>query len=137
MRASNTRLHHRGSSYDELKAQIQARVLEALLRALLGARGAVERVDLGTPLSNNFFLGNSYGEAYRLDHSAAHFGAPWLRPSTPIRGLYLTGQDIMCDSVAGAAASALLSASCLEWGVPIQQAIMLIVAAAATAAAYR
>ena len=32
-------------------------------------RERVAYVDLGTPLSNNFFLGTAYGEAYGIEHS--------------------------------------------------------------------
>lgn len=67
-------------------------------------------------------------QIYGLAQSAEKFAKPWLRPKTPIKGLYLTGQDVACDGIIGAAASAFATASCIDWRVLVQNAGVLAVA---------
>ena len=114
-RADSDRVHHRGAAYDAFKARLQERMLAEVLGQLPPAvAAAVRHVSLGTPLSNNTFLGTSWGEAYGLEHSARRFNQPFLRPSTPVGGLLLTGQDVLTDGVAGGALAAFLTASALD-----------------------
>ena len=62
----------------------------------------MEYIDLGTPVTNDFYLGTSRGEVYGLAHSPARFEQSWMRPRTPIPNLYLTGQDVLSAGIAGA-----------------------------------
>ena len=52
-------------------------------------------MELGTPVSNNYYLDAPRGEIYGLDHTAKRFGsaevAMHLRPDSGIPGLLLTG----------------------------------------------
>lgn len=60
----------------------------------------VEYFDVGTPLSNKYYLGFQHGEMYGLDHNMARFlpqTSIQLRPKTDIPGLYLTGNQ--CSSI--------------------------------------
>jgi len=56
-------------------------------------------MDIGSPLSNSFYLGSPKGEIYGLDHTVKRFGSPeilmHLRPETEITGLVLTGKYIL------------------------------------------
>ena len=108
-------------------------MLDAVLRVMPSIRKHIAHVSLGSPLSSNHFLGTAWGESYGLEHTARRFNATFLRPATPIPGLYLTGQDVVCDGVAGGAASAFLTASAIDWRVPLQNAGCLLAAMAATA----
>ena len=74
----------------------------------------------GTPLSNNFFLGTHWGEAYGLAHTIERFEQTWLRPTTPIPGLMLTGQDVIVDGVAGGAIAGFATACCIDPLVALQ-----------------
>lgn len=58
----------------------------------------VEYFDVGTPLSNKYYLGFQHGEMYGLDHNMARFlpeASIHLRPKTDIPGLYLTGESLL------------------------------------------
>ena len=57
----------------ELKAKLTARLLEALYQQLPQAEGHVSFCELGTPLSNNTFLGATRGEVYGVPHTPARF----------------------------------------------------------------
>ena len=113
------RVHHRGPAYDQFKQRMQERMLAKVVELLPEIQGHVKHVTLGSPLSNNFYLGTSWGEAYGLEHTAKRFNAPYLRQTTPIPGLYLSGQDTMTDGVAGAAIAAVLTASQVDVRVPL------------------
>ena len=104
----------RGPEYEGLKAQLQERLLDAALRHVpqVGL-GRIAHAELSTPLSTRHFAGYARGEIYGLDHTPARFRQPWLRPHTPIAGLFLTGQDIVTDGVAGALAGGVLAASAI------------------------
>ena len=51
------------------------------------------------------------GELYGLEHSPSRFRQRWLRPQTPVQGLFLTGQDITTVGLTGALFSGLLTCS--------------------------
>ncbi|GAA5525268.1 Phytoene desaturase (lycopene-forming) [Microbulbifer aestuariivivens] len=92
----------RGEDYEALKEQFSQRLLERLYETFPHLRGEIDYYELSTPLSTKHFCFYQRGEIYGLDHDPARFQQQWLRPQTRIRGLYLTGQDIMSCGVAGA-----------------------------------
>ena len=64
-----------------------------------------------TPLSTQHFVNYGKGELYGLDHSPSRFRQSFLKPSTPIKNFYLTGQDIVSAGIGGALFSGVLSAN--------------------------
>ena len=92
----------RGEDYDALKDYFTGRLLEHLYAKLPQLRGKIEYCELSTPLSTNFFNAYRKGEMYGLAHDPARFEQAWLCPKTSIRGLYLTGQDVLSCGVGGA-----------------------------------
>ncbi len=67
--------------------------------------------ELSTPLSTKHFSNYSHGEIYGLEHTPARFRLKWLRPQTPIKNLFLTGQDTLTVGVGGALFSGVITAS--------------------------
>jgi all-trans-retinol 13,14-reductase len=92
----------RGDDYEALKAQYGERLLEHLVAKLPQLRGRIAYQEVSTPLSMQWFNAAPRGELYGLDHDLARMNADWLRPRTPVPGLWLTGQDVMSCGVAGA-----------------------------------
>ena len=43
-----------------------------------------------------------FGEIYGLDHDLGRFEQKWLHPVSPVKHLYLTGQDVVTAGVGGA-----------------------------------
>ncbi len=91
----------RGDDYEAFKEQFSQRLLEVLYEQVPQLRGKVDFYELSTPLTTQHFCAYEKGEIYGLDHSPSRFRQPFLRPRTPIEGLYLTGQDIATCGVAG------------------------------------
>jgi all-trans-retinol 13,14-reductase len=99
---AGTTWHKRGSDYEALKARLQARLIEALYQQLPQLRGALAYAELSTPLSTSWFDQSSRGAIYGLDHDVRRFKQNWLHPVTPVKGLYLSGQDVLSAGVGGA-----------------------------------
>jgi all-trans-retinol 13,14-reductase len=106
-----TRWHKRGEDYDALKETLTKTLLELLYEHVPSTRGAVDVAELSTPLSTRNFTAHARGEIYGLEHTPARFRNPWLRPTTPIRGLMLTGADVATAGVSGALLGGVLCAS--------------------------
>lgn len=73
--------------------------------------GKIEHRELSTPLTTRHYMKYSQGEIYGIDHTPQRFRQAWLRPTTAIKGFYLSGQDIVTDGITGAMISGLLTAS--------------------------
>ena len=100
----------RGGDYDAFKGYFTDRLLEQLYAKLPQLRGKVDYCELSTPLSTDFFCFYRRGEMYGLAHNPERFEQDWLRPKTAVKGLYLTGQDVMSCGVGGAMMGGFLSA---------------------------
>jgi len=129
---TNERIKHRGTEYETMKKRLTHRLTEAVLAKLPQLRGRLTYVDLGTPLSNDYYLGTSWGEAYGLSHTPSRFAQYWLTPKTPLPNLYLSGQDIACDGVTGAVLSGLLTAGTIDKCVWLAEGPTLAAAAIQT-----
>jgi len=74
----------------------------------------VAKIEFGTPLTSKHYLGSPNGESYGLHVSMERYFdydlARCLVPTTPIKGLYLCGQDIFTPGWAGALKSGTLAA---------------------------
>lgn len=107
----NTSWKKRGVEYEELKASLSERLLDTLYKHAPRTRGKVDIAELSTPLTTRNFAAHPHGEIYGLQHTAHRFEQSWLRPRTPIEGLYLTGADVCSAGVVGALMGGLLCAS--------------------------
>jgi all-trans-retinol 13,14-reductase len=113
---AGTRWKHRPAEYDAFKARLADRMLEALYQQMPQLRGTVAFSEISTPLTTAHFAGYGRGELYGLDHTPTRFRQGFLKPATPIPGLYLTGQDIVTCGVSGALFGGVLTATTLLRG---------------------
>ncbi|MGY8945562.1 MAG: phytoene desaturase family protein [Flavobacteriales bacterium] len=108
-----TKWMKRGKDYDKLKEKITNRLLGHLYDQLPHLKGKVDCCELSSPLTTKNFVNYNKGELYGIDHTPTRFSQKFLRPKTPIKGLYLTGQDIVSAGVGGALFSGLITASAI------------------------
>jgi all-trans-retinol 13,14-reductase len=102
----------RGADYEALKQGFTDRLLEALFAQLPQLRGKVDRAELSTPLSTRHFASHPHGELYGLDHDPARYRVR-LRAQTPVKGLFLTGADLVSAGVAGGLVGGVLTAGAI------------------------
>lgn len=98
-------LKHRGAAYDLMKEGFSEKLLNSLYKQVpeLETNYDLEVSELGTGLSNNYYLGSAKGEVYGLEASTKRVNQTWLGHRTPVSGLYLSGQDSFLAGLAGAA----------------------------------
>jgi all-trans-retinol 13,14-reductase len=113
----------RGDDYDKLKENITNRLLEALFKQLPHLRDKVAYHELSSPLTTQHFVNYEKGEIYGLDHSPSRFRQRFLKPRTPIKNFYLTGQDIVSAGVGAALFSGVLTSSAMT-GANIMKKVM-------------
>jgi phytoene dehydrogenase-like protein len=70
-----------------------------------------EAPDLRSADDAKQFASHPHGELYGLSHNPARFAARELRVHTPVRGLYLTGADVVTAGVGGALMAGVLTAT--------------------------
>lgn len=108
-----TTWNQRGADYDAFKEKLTQRMLRELFRQMPQLEAALDFHELATPLSTEWFHLYDRGEIYGLDHDPARFRQDWLHPVTKLKGLYLTGQDVVSAGVGGALVGGVLSTSAM------------------------
>jgi all-trans-retinol 13,14-reductase len=122
-RWENSSWKKRGAEYDELKASLSERLLDVIYKHAPATRGKVEIAELSTPLSTQNFAAHPKGAIYGLNHDARRYEQRWLRPRTPIKGLFLTGADIVSAGVVGAMMGGLICSSAVLKGNVLGQVL--------------
>ena len=105
--------NQRGEGYEAYKQKITDTLLETLYQQMPQLRGTVDYAELSTPLSTEWFQLNDRGEIYGLDHDPDRFQQDWLHPVTPIKHLYMTGQDVVTCGIGGALMGGVLTTSAM------------------------
>ena len=107
----DTKWQKRGDDYLDFKRRVTERLLSILLKRLPQLRDRIHYTELSSPLSTVHFSNYQHGEIYGINHDPSRFRQTWLRTDTPIKNLYLTGQDIVTCGIGGALNSGVLTAA--------------------------
>lgn len=99
----------RGEDYEALKDKLAQRMLKVLYKHMPQLEDALDFYELATPLSTQWFHLYDRGEIYGLDHNPERFDQDWLHPQSPVKGLYMTGQDVVTAGVGGALIAGMLT----------------------------
>jgi all-trans-retinol 13,14-reductase len=105
--------NQRGADYEAIKEQTCKRLLAELFKHMPQLEAALDYYELSTPLSTQWFQLNDRGEIYGLDHDPDRFRQDWLHPVTPIKNLYMTGQDVVTAGVGGALMAGVLTTAAM------------------------
>ncbi len=110
-RWENTRWKRRGNEYDATKERLEERLLDELKRRAPPVAGNIGYTELSTPVTTRHFMNYGSGEIYGIASTPDRFMMRELGARTPIRGLYLTGQDAASLGVVGALYGGVIGAS--------------------------
>ncbi|APR81044.1 Carotenoid cis-trans isomerase [Minicystis rosea] len=104
----------RGEDYEAFKKRLADRLLAQILRHMPALAPMVAYTELSTPLSTEHFTRAAAGAIYGIEPTPERFQNRWLRPRTPIPGLFLSGSDMATAGVIGAMMGGVLSALSAE-----------------------
>ncbi|CAG0908731.1 unnamed protein product, partial [Darwinula stevensoni] len=80
-------LNHRGDRYEEIKKTIGHGLIDQACKLFPQMQDKIDLVVIGSPLSHNYYLGNTVGDIYGLHHNLERFKLEiqaLLRPETGI-----------------------------------------------------
>lgn len=113
-RWKDTKWRRRGEDYDAFKQRMTDAMLEVLFEHRPGLRPLLDHVELSTPLSTDLFCRPYKGAIYGLAGVPDRYANPWLRPESPVPGLYMSGSDVSTCGVVGAMMGGALAAVAME-----------------------
>ncbi|CAK4692530.1 unnamed protein product [Aphanomyces euteiches] len=109
------RVKHRGAEYEAMKEAWKERMLDAFLKEFPKiSRDSIEVAELGTALTNDYYLGTHRGAIYGLGHTPARYASDVVNPRTPIANLFLSGQDALNCGIVAATYSGFMTAAIVE-----------------------
>jgi len=104
----------RGESYAKFKQAVEARIFEQFEAYFPHLAKLVVFRELATPLSTVAITGHRKGAFYGLDVTPDRMLSDALRVKTPIKGLYLSGQDAASPGIPGALWGGVLCAGSID-----------------------
>jgi all-trans-retinol 13,14-reductase len=107
----------RSDSYRAFKALLERQLLAQFQARFPELAPCVRVVESSTPISLASYTGAEHGAMHGLQTTPRRFMTDALRPRTPIRGLYLAGQDVATPGVLGAAMGGMMAAASIEPGL--------------------
>jgi all-trans-retinol 13,14-reductase len=110
----------RGEAYDAKKKDLESRLLAQFLEHMPGLEKMVRYHELSTPVSTQHFTRPMLGSIYGIEPTPERFDNPWLRPKSPIDGLYFSGSEVATVGVVGAMMGGVLAAASAE-PLPVMQ----------------
>ena len=113
-RWKDQRWQHRGDSYEAFKGRLEKAILDHFLARMPALAPLVDHVELSTPVSTHHFVRPMAGSIYGIEPTPERFANPWIRPRSPVRGLYFAGSEVTTVGVVGALMGGLLAAVAAE-----------------------
>jgi all-trans-retinol 13,14-reductase len=108
---ADSRWKRRPAEYEALKQNLADRLRAELERHVPAIAGNIACAELSTPITTRHFMNYAHGEIYGVAATSARYLCRDLGARTPIRGLYLAGQDVAGLGVVGALFGGVISAS--------------------------
>ena len=102
---------YHSSAYEQFKARIADKLLNSVEKAVPGIREHIVRQELGTPLTNEFYVQATRGNVYGTEKNFWQTGPFAFGSKSEIEGLYLCGASILSHGVAGATYSGVQTAA--------------------------
>lgn len=104
----------RGDAYEALKTELKERVLKQFYKHMPQLEPMVAFSDVSTPVSTVHFTSAAKGAIYGIEPTPARFENRWLRPRTPVAGLFMSASDMASAGVMGAFVGGVLTALSMQ-----------------------
>ncbi|XP_004080644.1 putative all-trans-retinol 13,14-reductase [Oryzias latipes] len=110
----DTTVRKRGDEYNNYKMRFAKNLFDWACTLFPQIKDKLVFQDVATPLTNMHYLGSQRGAMYSAEHNLERFYAKAVvknRCNTPVKNLYISGQDVFSCGIAGALHGGLLCAS--------------------------
>ncbi len=104
----------RGDDYEAFKQRMTDRLLKQLFEKLPGLKDKLAFAELSTPITTDHFVRPTSGSIYGIEPTPARFGNRYLKPRSPVPGLFFAGSDVASVGVVGAMMGGALAAVAAE-----------------------
>ena len=101
----------RSPEYLDYKEKLTEKMLNSAERVIPGIRNHIVHKDLGTPLTNEYYINATEGSVYGTEKSLKHIGPFAFQSKSEIDNLFLCGASTMSHGVAGAGHSGVQTAA--------------------------
>lgn len=95
----------RSQEYLDFKERLTQKMVNGLEKAVPGISNHIVHKDLGTPITNEYYINTTEGNVYGTEKSLKHIGPFAFKAKSEIDNLYLCGASILSHGVAGASHS--------------------------------
>jgi len=101
----------RSKEYLEFKKRLEKKFLNNLEKVVPGISDKIVHKELGTPITNEYYINSTRGAVYGTEKSLKHIGPFSYKSKSEIENLYLCGASIISHGVAGAGYSGVETAA--------------------------
>ena len=101
----------RSKEYLQFKENLTRKMINGIEKVLPGVSNYIVHKELGTPITNEYYINTTKGNVYGTEKSLKHIGPFAFKPKSEIENLYLCGASILSHGVAGASHSGVDTAS--------------------------
>ena len=102
---------NKSPEYLAMKKRICEKMLNSLEKIIPGVSTKIVQMELGTPITNEFYINSTRGNAYGTEKTFGQSGPFSFPAKSEIENLYLCGASILAHGVAGAANSGVKTAA--------------------------
>ena len=95
----------RSQKYLDFKERLTQKMVNGLEKAVPGISNHIVHKNLGTPITNEYYINTTEGNVYGTEKSLRHIGPFAFKAKSEIKNLYLCGASILSHGVAGASHS--------------------------------
>ena len=100
----------RSREYLQFKDLLTEKMIKTLEKVLPDVRNHIVQKELGTPITNEYYINSTRGSVYGTEKKLTQIGPFSYRAKSEIKNLYLCGASIVSHGVAGAGYSGLQTA---------------------------
>lgn len=111
---SGTPWRKRGADYEAFKEELKTTLLRQFFERMPALEPLLDYAELSTPLSTETFVRPMRGSIYGLQPTPDRFANKWLRPRSPVPGLFFSGSEVATVGVIGAMMGGVLAAGAAE-----------------------
>jgi all-trans-retinol 13,14-reductase len=103
--------NQRSPEYAQFKERLTKKIINSLEKVLPGISGKIVQQELGTPMTNEFYINSTEGSVYGTEKSFKQTGPFAFKAVSEIENLHLCGASIVAHGVAGATYSGVQTAA--------------------------